>query len=195
MLDGLPQEVRIELRQLQHRLLPGLVAIRDLSRSSAQFVPPFAGGVRSMRYVAQQAEPFDQGPLDVASTELGVLVVAIPGPTRKEFRDDFGRAFPVGGGNPEAQVAGKLRRAVGLAAGQSEPFTGRILERIRLETVSGPKIHEVGHDVFDRIGIVLQGGGDGEAFPLMKVAEDEAAQGWAAIGFDQPALPNNACMV
>lgn len=131
--------------------------------------------------MAEEAAPFELGALDIAEAEfvVGLLDDLAMGTGAEE---DLGGAFAVGFGEAAVEVAGEGEHAEGDAAGGGEA-SGALIGFG--EAVAGADIGEVGEEVVEVVALVFEGGGDGEAFPVVKEAKEAAAAGGLCVLIDE----------
>lgn len=131
--------------------------------------------------VAEEAAPFELGALDIAEAEFVVGLMDNPA-MGTGSEEDLGGAFAVGFGEAAVEVAGEGEHAEGDAAGGGEA-SGALIPFGK--AMACADIGEVGEEVPEVVAFVLEGGGDGEAFAVVKEAEEAAAAGGLSVLIDE----------
>ncbi len=100
-----------------------------------------------------------------------------------DLANDLAGAGAVIDGDAHVEVAGVIRALVNLLAeGAESAAEGGLVLR---EAMAGAEVCEIEEDIWDGIGSVLNGGGDGEALAIIKEGKEDAAGGGGAIRGDQ----------
>ena len=143
--------------------------------------PRMGGGVDD---VADEAEPLDVNTGDIALGDGGVgAILSDDALVLKEGADDLSGGLTVIGGQSALEIALVGNETVGLSTTGSEALTAAVPGD--LKTDAGAEIGEVDDELIERVGFVLQGGGDGEAFSVLEEAKDLAPPGGGALGIDE----------
>ena len=145
--------------------------------------PATPGVIGRVRDVAQQAQPLDVGTRDVALGDLSLHFLRAGAVGMQQRVEEFGGAFAVIDGQAVFEVTVVIDEAVGAATNGGEAFGAAIHGQIKLGAAA--QVREVMHELFGGITFVFQSSDDGQAFAVLKEAEDFAASRGHAIGINE----------
>lgn len=138
--------------------------------------PRMGGGVDD---VANEAEPLDvnAGNIAFGDRSLGAIL-ADDALVLEEGADDLGGGLSVVGGQSALKIALVGNETVGFSTTGSEALTAAVSRDLKTDT--GAEIGQVNDELIERVGFVLQCGGDGEALAVLEEAEDLPSSGGCA---------------
>lgn len=174
----------------------GGVLSEDVGAGGLEKLPAGPGMGGSMDDVADEAEPLDVNSGNISFGDRGVgAILTDDALVLKEGADDLGGGFAVVGGQSAFEVALVGNETVGLSTAGGEALTAAISGD--LKTDAGAEIGEVNDELIERVGFVLQCGGDGEAFAVLEEAEDLPSSGGGALRIDEtesaPTVDRRTC--